>query len=166
MSAYPDDGRRRRWWVWPAVVGIGGPVLAFTIGLDVAHSLMIGLAVALVVAGSRVIGLGDQAVWPRLPFGRRDGARRDVSSLSWSLYGQQHELTGSGRRRLRRVCLDTLELAGMSLDTPEGIRAVQDLLGRPVTAFLIDPDQPAPDLRGVQRTLTALTAVPLRKAHR
>ncbi|TDE97495.1 hypothetical protein EXU48_04715 [Occultella glacieicola] len=165
MSTHPDE-RRRRWWVWPVVVGTGAPILAFTIGLDVAHSLMIGLGVAVVVAGSRVIGLGDQAVWPRLPFGRRDGARRDVSSLSWSLYGQQHELTGSGRRRLRRVCLDTLELGDIRLDTPEGVRAAEDLLGRPVTEFLLDEDRPAPDLRGVHRTLTALTKVPLRKAHR
>ena len=161
-----DDPRRvRRRWMWVTVSAVVVPVAVFAAGADLAHALLAGLAGAVVVVVLRSMPLGEHVMFPRLPFAAHEGARRDVSSLSWTLYGRGG-MTVSGQRRLRRVALDALDHAGIDVTTAPGRAEAERLLGRGLLTFLLDPDPSRPpDARTVERCVAALETLDLRKGH-
>ncbi|MBK5248423.1 MAG: hypothetical protein JJE50_03165 [Actinomycetales bacterium] len=160
-----EAARRRRSRIWVRVSIVVVPMVVYLAGAGLAHAL----AVTLVWAGTAIVmmslPLGDRVLWPRLPYGRHDGARREVSSLSWTLYGRG-QVTPFGQRRLREVALAAFDHAGVDLATAQGRSHAEQLLGRRLLLFLLDPrSAPAPDARAVQRCVAALETLDLRKGH-
>src|SRR5690625_7838344 len=98
----------------PRLAAVAGPALALLIGTDLPHSLLIGGTLAAAPLVVRALPFGSRATWPVLPYGRRDGARRDVSSLTWTMIDRGGGISSTGERRLRTVLTAALELRGRS----------------------------------------------------
>lgn len=145
---------RRRWWA-AAGASAGISLLLLLIGSDLPHALLGGLLVIFAVIVAAHLALGQKVALPRLPFDRRDGARTEVSSLSWALYGNEG-VTAQAARQLRGICRDGLTEAGIDVGTATGRERAAALLGEPMTSFIVDPDAPAPDIRSVRTAVTAL----------
>ncbi|WP_420114923.1 hypothetical protein [Pseudactinotalea sp.] len=145
---------RGRWW-GVAGIAVAVAVVLRLIGSDVAHALLGGMLVVVAVLILAHLGIGQKVALPRLPFDRRDGARTEVSSLSWSLYGTEG-VTPQAARALRGICRAGLSEAGIAVETPEGEARSVSLLGAPLTTFLIDPDAPPPDVRAVRAAVHVL----------
>jgi hypothetical protein len=145
---------RGRWW-GVAGVAVGIAVILVLIGSDLPHAVLGGLLWVVGVIVVVNLGLGQRVSLPRLPFDRRDGARTEVSSLSWALYGSDGVSTQAARM-LRQVCRDGLTEAGIDVGTATGVSRSTELLGAPLTAFLIDPDAPPPDVRVVRAAVLTL----------
>jgi len=141
----------RRWS--PLLVAIAGPALALLIGTDLPHALLIGGTLAAATLVVRALPFGSRAAWPVLPYGRRDGARRDVSSLTWTMIDRGGAISSTGERRLRTVLSDALELRGLDLTTPRGREQAETVVGADVARWLTDPEAHAPDPRAVRRII-------------
>lgn len=147
----------KRW----ALTALGGCALAgilVALGFRLVHAL-IGAAVGvLVVAVLAQLDHGEHVALPKLPYERRDGARTEVSSLSWSLTGRTG-VTLPAQRRLRQACVQSLREQGVDVETPAGRDQARTLLGQGVVEFVLDPDAPPPDIRTIQRTLDRLESM-------
>jgi hypothetical protein len=142
---------------WLAAGGCGVLIAALlaVIGIDLPHAVIGGTLWMVGVVVVVHLGTGQRVSLPRLPFDRRDGARTEVSSLSWSLYGSDG-ISTDAQRHLRKVCLTALDEAGIDLATDTGRERAAALLGSPSTAFLVDGTAPPPDARAVRATVIAL----------
>lgn len=142
----------RLWTAIGAVVVAGAVVL---LGYGIAHGLVAGTALALVVLAAGHLGLGERVELPRLPYDNRSGSRLEVSSISWSLYGRDG-MTAEGRRHLRRLLLRVLAARGIDADEAAGRERADRLLGADVVRFATDPASPAPDARRVRAIVLTL----------
>lgn len=156
----------RRWWIWTATGALALVVLAWWLGLAIPHALLLGLCLALVSACARATGIPTWVRFPRLPYNRRDGARRDVSTLSWSLYGQGRNLNERALGRLHRAGLQACRHAGIDLDSATDRDHLADLLGEPALQFLVDPGAEPVDARRMSQLLNAFERLDLRKGYR
>ncbi|WP_156252403.1 hypothetical protein [Pseudactinotalea terrae] len=145
---------RGRWWA-VAGTGVGIVGILALIGSDLPHALLGGLLWLIGVLVVIHLGVGQRVSLPRLPFDRRDGARTEVASLSWALYGNEG-VTPQAARQLRHLCRDGLAEAGIDVDTPTGRARAAELLGDPLTAFVVDPDSPPPPVKAVRTAVHAL----------
>ena len=144
-----------RRWILVGAIGLVIAVLLVVIGFDVPHGVLGGLVWVIGILLLVNLDLGQRVALPRLPFGRRDGARTEVSSLSWSLYGTEG-ITYHGQQHLRRVCTNALTEAGVDLDAPDGPERARALLGPRITDFLLDPESLPPDVHTVRATVLIL----------
>lgn len=156
----------RRWWIWTAVGTAGLIAGAWWLGVAPAYAVMLGLCLALVSACARVAGIPSWVRFPRLPYNRRDGARRDVSTLSWSLYGQGRNLNERALLRLHRAGVGACRHAGIDLDGADGQALAADLLGTETARFLRDPATAAVDARRMSHLLDDFEQLDLRKGYR
>lgn len=136
------------------VVGLG-----LMVGLDPAHCLILGASTLLIFLLTQAGSTGIRSPWPRLPYGRRDGARRDVSTLTWTLIDRHGRLSSRGAHRVHTVLHEALRLRDIDPATPPGSAHAEALLGRGVARWLADPDAapPAPELLGAALTTLART---------
>ncbi len=130
--------------------------LLVLVGFDVPHGVLAGIGVVVALQVLAHLGLGQRVALPRLPFGRRDGTRTEVSSLSWSLHGGSDGVAPSAQRQLRRVAITALGEAGVALDDDEGRRRAVELLGAPMTDFLLDRQTRPLDARAVRAAVLRL----------
>lgn len=130
-----------------AVVGLGA--LLVLLGSSPAHALMLtALGVAGVLLWHRTGYTGD-TVWPRVPDVRRDGNRRDVSDLGWSVLGRDGRVTAAAARRVRHLTERRLARHGVDdLADPGAATDVARLLGpraaRTVHDLVTDDRLPTP----------------------
>lgn len=141
----------RRWA--PLAAAILTPLFALLIGTDLAHALLLGGALVVATLVSKALPYGNRAAWPVLPYGRRAGARRDVSSLTWTMIDRSGSLSSTGEQRLRTVLTAELELRGVDLGSAGGREQAATVVGGGVAGWLTDPDAPTPDPRAVRRTI-------------
>lgn len=156
MAAEPH--RRRMTWV-PWLLAVVLLALGLLIGLDLLHCLLLAVACLAVSALVRAAGAGTGSPWPALPYGRRDGARRDVSTLTWTLMNRQGLLSGRGRERVAAVLREGLRLRGIDPATSSGRARARALLGT-VGDWLADPSCQAPGPAELDVALTALETAP------
>lgn len=131
----PADRRALR--AGGATVGLGAVLVL--IGSSPAHALMLtALGVAGVLLWHRTAYAGD-TVWPRLPALRRDGNRRDVSDLGWSVLGRDGRVTPAAARRVRQITERRLARHGITdTSAPGATPDVTRLLGPRATRTLRD----------------------------
>ena len=141
----------RRWA--PLAAAIVTPLFALLIGADLPHALLLGGGLVVATLVSKALPYGNRAAWPVLPYGRRAGARRDVSSLTWTMIDRSGSISSTGEQRLRRVLTDALELRGVDLHSTGGRDQAAAVVGSGVAGWLTDPDAPTPDPRAVRRTI-------------
>lgn len=142
-------------WIGVGVIAVLIAALLVVVGIDLAHAVIGGLVWVVGIILLVHLGLGQTVALPRLPFGRRDGTRTEVSSLSWSLYSTGG-VTHQGQQHLRRVCSTGLAEAGIDLSRPDDVTRTRGLLGATMTEFLLDPAAPPPDVRTVRAVVLAL----------
>ncbi|QJW36794.1 hypothetical protein [Cellulosimicrobium protaetiae] len=132
-----------------ALVAVGLGTALTLIGSSPAHTLMLtALGIAGVLLWHRTGYAGD-TVWPRLPAVRRDGNRRDVSDLGWSVLGRDGRVTATAARRVRHLTERRLAHHGIDdLADPDAATDVAGLLGpraaRTVHDLVTDGRLPTP----------------------
>lgn len=142
-------------WIGVGVIAVVIAALLLLVGIDAPHAVLGGLVWVVGILLLVHLGLGQTVALPRLPFGRRDGTRTEVSSLSWSLYSTGG-ITHQGQQHLRRVCATGLAEAGLDLSRPADVDRARSLFGTSMTEFLVDPTAPPPDVRTVRAAVLAL----------
>jgi len=145
----------RALWL-PGIIALVLLGLGLLIGLDLAHSLLLGVACLAVGVLPSLGAAGIRSPWPSLPYGRRDGARRDVSTLTWTLMSREGRLSSKGRQRVLTVVQDALRQRGIDTGTVAGAARAESLLGREVTGWLADPDSRPLDPARLSAALAAL----------
>ena len=160
-SAYRTEERRRqrrRVLVRSGLLTVVTAAVAWVVGADVPHAL--ALATVVPTAGVVLLTMGELPAEPSLPpldeTGRSDGARREVSRLSWMMTGRDHRVGDAPFRRLRALAQHRLSLHGVDLTAPEDADTARRLLG-PVgyDALVVHPDR-APTGRVFEQCLTVL----------
>ena len=121
--------------------------VAWAIGVPLAHSAFLMTVVATIAAGYAIRSLRDgvplEGFNPVASTMRRDGARRDVVELSWSLSSRSGTVSQSAARRLGVVAERRLAHHGIDLGDPHGAAEAQRLLG--TRAFgVVSPDRAEP----------------------
>lgn len=144
----------RRWA--PVAAAIVTPAFALLIGADLPHALLLGGVLVVATLVSKALPYGSRAAWPVLPYGRRAGARRDVSSLTWTMVDRSGSISSSGEQRLRTVLTEALELRGVDLDSTDGREQAAGVVGAGVARWLTDPEAPTPDPRAVRQTIAGV----------
>lgn len=151
-------------------------VVAWYLGMDIWHALTVGAGLgALGLCWITLPGRRRKTEWP-LETGRvAEGARREVSQLSWSLphHGRaQH----TGLRRVQDLARRRLALHGLELDAPADGPGIRKLIGSSAYSTLRPTARKLPTVRAVVhcldmldrldplRSATALSAVPARRS--
>lgn len=148
-------GHLRAMWL-PGLIALALLGLGLLIGLDLVHCLLLSAACLAIGALPPAGAAGIRSPWPPLPYGRRDGARRDVSTLTWTLMSREGGLSSKGRQRVHAVLHEALRLQGIDPDTTAGARRAESLLGREVAAWLADPGSRPLDPVQLSTALSAL----------
>ena len=159
----PLAQQARRWLIASVVVAISIAALLYWIGLSGRHSVLLVVCLLLVAAVSPIVGVPAWIQFRRLPYQRRDGTRREVSTLSWALYGKNAALREPALRRLHSAGMRACRHAGVDLDSAPGRRRAAAILGPDALAFLDDPRATPVDARRMRHYLTAFERLDLRK---
>lgn len=130
--------------------------VAWYIGLDLSHAVIAGLAV--LVVGVAVLSLPelDTTWWARSDAGADDGARNDVTRLSWSLRTRRWRVRPDAVRRVRTLAASRLSALGLDLDDPADQRRVEQRIGARAYRTLRPEPVHLPFFGDIQHTLDAL----------
>lgn len=153
----------RRWLIAGVVVAISIAGLLYWIGLSGRHSVLLAVCLLLVAAGAPIVGVPAWIQFRRLPYHRRDGTRREVSTLSWALYGTNTTLREPALRRLHSAGVRACRHSGVDLESVAGRQRAVETLGTDVLEFLDDPRAQPVDARLMRHYLTAFERLDLRK---
>lgn len=139
---------RTHWWPW-LLLGLIVAIVCYLPGLDLAHSLLLGMAVAVAPLLVKAFEEGSRTLWPPLPFNRRDGVRREVSALQWSLAAGKEEKIA---QRVRAALLAGLAARGI---TPAQ-SLPQALASARVAAWLENAEADQPSMEELTAALHAV----------
>lgn len=129
----------KRWVTLTSVAVVLAAVFAFSWGATVRHTALVIACVLLAAVAFQFAGNGVELRFPTLPYTRRDGARRDVSNLSWSLYGDDRAVRPHAVIRVHDAAMRACHFAGLEVDTSDGQANARRVLGDDAVNFLIDP---------------------------
>lgn len=155
--------RSRRWMLITASIAVALSVLLYWIGLSGRHSVLLGVSLLLISAAIPISGVPAVVRFRRLPYQSRDGARREVSTLSWAIYGNRSTLREPAVRRLHSAGVRACRHAGVDLESGPGRERASQVLGEDVVAFLDDPRATPVDASRMRHYLTAFERLDLRK---
>lgn len=153
----------RRWTVAMVLLAAATSAFFLWMGLHAQYAAMLGVSLLLVAAVVPIAGVPATIQFRRLPYASRDGTRREVSTLTWSLYGNRSTLREPAVRRLHQAGIRACRHAGLDLGSPDGRSRAHDLLGSRTLAFLDDPQTEPVDADRMRAHLTAFERLDLRK---
>lgn len=144
-----------RFWVYVAIQAVVAGVLHLAIGADLAHTLM--ALVAAVAVTVMVVGQQDprQPRWPRHESRAKQGARDDVSDLSWSFMSRDDAVTPRAVAAVRSATASRLRLLGVDLDDPQDTAAAREVLGDEAYGF-VESTAGTPTIHQLSRTIDRL----------
>ncbi|MET1006676.1 MAG: hypothetical protein ABWX96_14090 [Propionibacteriaceae bacterium] len=150
--------RRRRVVIWTVLVALALAGVSWAVGVPVIQSLLLATGVTMVGAiALAVSGLDDEILLPPLDeTGRNEGARREVSRLSWVMAGQDNRVGDIPYRRLRAIAANRLALRGIDVTEEAGQRAAGELLGQPGYTLLVAEATRTPTQRAFQASIALL----------
>lgn len=131
--------RSRRYLVLAPLCALAIGLVAYWIGLSAVHTVLLVICLLLIASASPITGVPVWMQFRRLPYDRKDGARREVSNLSWALYGDRRTLARPAVVRVHRSGVRACAHAGIDLDTGHGRERARDELGADALDFLTDP---------------------------
>jgi hypothetical protein len=129
-------------------------------GADVWHSLLFG-TVLTAVGLVGLYGLGVEigtATW-RAAGSNREGARRDVDQLSWSMRGSYGRVDTAAIWRVQRLAQQRLTLHHLDLQNPADRPRIQQLLGRRAYVVIARGERRPVSLRALLHCLDTLDAL-------
>lgn len=152
---------------WPTVIRV--LVVAFVVaaicwyfGADVGDSILLGSVLTTVglVGSTRrsVLDRGDTN-WRGGAVRNREGARKDVDELSWSLRTHYGRVGNSALRRVERLAGLRLATFGLDVRDPADRRAIEHLIGRRAYVVLAPNARRSPYLRSLLHCLDALDSL-------
>lgn len=147
---------RRNKIIWVIVFTVIMPIAAYIIGVNWMQSLLVAAGTATIGILIAVLPLGEDITWEKRNDATADGARREVSRLSWTLGGHDNRVGDAPARRLRILAARRLARRGIDLRTQEGMAAAIDLLGKGVMAVLTTEVGPPPRYDDFVRCVTAI----------
>jgi hypothetical protein len=144
-----------RFWVYVAIQAVVAAVLHLAIGADLAHTLM--ALVASVAVTVMLVGQQDprQPRWPRHESRAKQGARDDVSDLSWSFMSRDDAVTPRAVAAVRSATASRLRLLGVDLDDPRQTDTARGLLGDEAYDF-VESRTDHPTVHQLARTIDRL----------
>ncbi|WP_265521211.1 hypothetical protein [Oerskovia flava] len=149
--ALPQPVRRT---VGPTLLVLAAATLTALLGAGPAHVLaVLGTGLTLVVLAATA-GHTHETDWSHTPRPDRDGARRDVSELGWSILGKDGRVNQRVVRRTRALAAQRLAIHGVDLADPADASEAARLLGQRVHRQLLHDDHPTP--RTLQAWLSTL----------
>jgi hypothetical protein len=132
-------------------------VICWFFGADVWHSILFGTV--LTAIGAIVLrGLGSDVgtvTW-RAAGNSRQGARRDVDQLSWSMRGSYGTVDGAAVWRVQRLAAQRLALYHLDLQDPADRPTIEHLLGRRAYLLLTRAQGRPVSLRALLQCVDAL----------
>ncbi|SDC16707.1 hypothetical protein SAMN05216410_1312 [Sanguibacter gelidistatuariae] len=145
------------WWYLPleALVIL---LAQQAMGFAPAHALLAITAAAAVTV--MLVALPDiqEPRWPRESSDRRDGARDQVTALSWAFMTRDESVSTRGLHAVRKAATARLALHGVDLADPAHARAARELLGQGAYALLTTYGPP-PSMAQLGRCIDRLTAI-------
>jgi hypothetical protein len=140
-----------------ALVALLLAAICWYFGADVWHSILFG-TVLTAVAAIALRGLGSDVgtVSWRAAGNNRQGARRDVDQLSWSMRGSYGRVDGVAIWRVQKLAAQRLALHQLSLQDPADRPRIEQLLGRRAYLLLVRGERRPVSLRALLRCLDAL----------
>lgn len=144
--------------VYVAIEAAVAAMLLLAAGTDLAHTLMAFLAAVAVTVF--VVGQPEPRSprWPRSEVSVKDGARDDVSTLSWTLLSKDDAVSPRAVRAVRATASTRLRLLGVDLDDPADAPAARRLLGDETYAF-VGSSLDKPTLPHLLRAIDRLTEI-------
>lgn len=144
--------------VYVAIEAAVAVLLHLAAGTDLAHTLM--AFVAAVAVTVFVVGQPEPRSprWPRTEVSVKDGARDDVSTLSWTMLSKDDAVSPRAVRAVRATATTRLRLHGVDLDDPDHSPAARELLGDETYAF-VEGAVDKPTLPHLLRAIDRLTEI-------
>jgi hypothetical protein len=134
--------------------------VAFVVGVDLVHCLLLAVG-TLVVVQLRRLPQADDDAWPVREADPSDrGVRLEVARLSWGLHGFESRVDRRSVDRLYVIAARRLHARGVDLEDPADADQAQRLLGSaPYAALTGDPNNP-PRYVDFARAVTAVERLP------
>lgn len=132
------------------------PAGAWAIGANWALALMIAGAGGAVVAILELPGRAQDPNWPVPEDVRRDGGRREVTTLSWMLTSKHGGTDRLAVLRLRDIAAHRLGLRGIDLYSTRDTQRVIELMGSTAHWILATDEHPSPSHRQMVECVAAL----------
>jgi hypothetical protein len=143
------------------IVALLVAAICWYFGADASHSILIGTALALGFVGlDGPAGLDlSNTDWRGGVRVNREGARRDITDLSWSLRGRYGRVSDTAVSRVRQIARQRLALHQLDLIDPADHRKIEQLIGRSTCALLVWDERRPPSLRSLLHCLDVLDAL-------
>ena len=131
-------------------------------GADVWHSILIGSALT-TLGMIGLIANDNPAIrntaWQSDSRSNRQGARRDVAQLSWSLRGSYGRVGSGAVLKAQLLARQRLALYQLDVLNPADRQRVEQIIGHHACAVLVRGERRPPFLRSFIRCLDALDAI-------
>lgn len=133
-----------------------GVALAY-LGLDLPHTIALTVALLIVLVLSRRIDAGHDPQHHALPDTNRDGARRDLSDLTWAMHGSHGRVSERAHQRVRALAATALADEGIDLHStdPAQVRAAAARLGTQVHQQMTSDPRP-PTMKVLRSWVSAI----------
>jgi len=127
------------------------------LGLDLPHATALTVALLLALVLSPRIDPGHDPQHHALPDTNRDGARRDLSDLTWAMHGSHGRVSERAHRRVRALAATALADEGIDLHStdPEQVEAAASRLG-PLVHRQMTADPRPPTMKVLRSWVTAV----------
>jgi hypothetical protein len=155
IAALVSPPRRAR-LIFAGVLAAAAYGLCWVIGMDTLHAAAV--AVLVLAAGVAWVAVPEHldARLVEEPPGRREGVRREVIDLSWSLRRQRGGIRENAFRRVRALASASLAERGMDLDDPDDAGRIAEAIGAGAYSVLAPQSGRFANLRAVTGCLDAL----------
>jgi hypothetical protein len=129
-------------------------------GLDLPHTAALTVAALLTLVLTRRTDPGNDPEHRPLPDNNRDGARRDLSDLTWAMHGSRGRVSERAHLRVRTLARHVLADCGVDLGStdPEQVRAAATLLGAKVHQQMTTDTRP-PTFKTLRAWVDAVEAL-------
>ncbi|MFF3063680.1 hypothetical protein ACFVQ3_03905 [Oerskovia sp. NPDC057915] len=118
----------------PATLLVATGITLAYLGLDLPHAIALTVALLIALVLARRTDAGHDPQHHALPDTNRDGARRDLSDLTWAMHGSHGRVSERAHQRVRALAATALAGEGIDLRStdPDQVRAASARLGEQV----------------------------------
>ena len=116
-------------WIYLPIEALAVLLIQQALGFPMTHAIMAIITAATVTVLVTELPTIRHPHWPRVPTGSRDGARDQISALSWAFMTRDETISARGLQAVRQVASTRLALHGVDLDDPAQEPAARALLG-------------------------------------
>ena len=116
-------------WGYLPLEALGVLLAQQALGFSMVHAAMTIITAAAVTVLLVALPAVYHPHWPRTSTGRRDGARDQISALSWAFMTRDETVSARGLQTVREAATTRLALHGVDLTDPAQEGAARALLG-------------------------------------